>query len=176
MTLLQIQFAVISRSVRQKAFVFYPISLNVQNPDVQHKPVNTFVSGLPPLSTPCPLPLGRPDTQARPWQTSATGKFPKEISKLAVETHIRELEIDVLVEPPRVGNYGSMVCGNCHIRGHRAEGNRGNGSCKSPPCNSYIPCGQKKKHPEHFEEIRKMKKQLKDLQKEIDTAKTEKKN
>ena len=64
MTLLQIQFAVISRSVRQKAFVFHPISLNVQNPDVQHKPVNTFVSGLPPLSTPCPLPLGRPDTQA----------------------------------------------------------------------------------------------------------------
>ena len=63
MTLLQIQFAVISRSVRQKAFVFHPISLNVQNPDVQHKPVNTFVSGLPPLSTPCPLPLGRPDTQ-----------------------------------------------------------------------------------------------------------------
>ncbi|KAL9987853.1 hypothetical protein ACROYT_G002225 [Oculina patagonica] len=53
-------------------------------------------------------------------------------SKLAVETHIRELEIDV-VEPPRVGGYGTMICGNCHIRGHRAEGNRGNGSCKSPP-------------------------------------------
>ena len=44
--------------------MFHPISLNVQNPDVQHKPVNTFVSGLPPLSSPCPLPLGRPDTQA----------------------------------------------------------------------------------------------------------------
>ena len=64
MTLLPIQFAVISRGVRQKAFVFHPISLNVQNPDVQHKPVNTFVSGLLPLSAPCPLPLGRPDTQA----------------------------------------------------------------------------------------------------------------
>ena len=69
-----------------------------------------------------------------------------------------------------------MICGNCHIRGHRAEGNRANGSCKSSPCNSYISCGQKKKHPEHFEEIRKMKKQLKDLQKEIDTVAMEKKN
>ena len=96
-------------------------------------------------------------------------------SKLAVETHIRELEIDV-VEPPHVGGYATMICGNCHIRGHRAEGNRGNGSCKSPPCNSYISCGQKKKHPEYFEEIRNMKKQLKDLQKEIDTVTMEKKN
>ena len=98
-------------------------------------------------------------------------------SKLAIETHqthIRELEIDV-VEPPRVGSYGSMICGNGHIRGHWAEGNRGNGSCKSSPCNSYISCGQNKKHPEHFEEIRKMKKQLKDLQKEIDTVAMEKK-
>lgn len=95
-------------------------------------------------------------------------------SKLAIETHIRELEIDV-VEPPRVGSYATMICGNCHIRGHRAEGNRG-GSCKSPPCQSFISCGQKKKHPEHTEEIRKMKKQLKEVQKEIDTVTMEKKN
>ena len=93
---------------------------------------------------------------------------------MAIETHIRELEIDV-VEPPRVGSYATMICGNCHIRGHRAEGNRG-GSCKSPPCQSFISCGQKKKHPEHTEEIRKMKKQLKEVQKEIDTVTMEKKN
>lgn len=68
-----------------------------------------------------------------------------------------------------------MICGNCHIRGHRAEGNRGS-SCKSPPCQSFISCGQKKKHPEHTEEIRKMKKQLKEVQKEIDTVTMEKKN
>ena len=104
-----------------------------------------------------------------------TGKRPKEISyrslsdsKFSIETHIRELEIDV-VEPPRVGSYATMICGNCHIRGHRAEGNRG-GSCKSPPCQSFISCGQKKKHPEHTEEIRKMKKQLKEVQKETDTV------
>ena len=95
-------------------------------------------------------------------------------SKLAIETHIRELEIDV-VEPSSVGSYESMICGNCHIRGHWAEQNCG-GSCKSPPCQSFISCGQKKKHHEHTEEIRKMTKQLKDPQKEIDTVTMEKKN
>ena len=53
-------------------------------------------------------------------------------SMSSTKQYIRELEIDV-VEPPRVGSYATMICGNCHIRGHRAEGNRG-GSCKSPPC------------------------------------------
>ena len=37
--------------------------------------------------------------------------------KLAIETHLRELELQV-VEPPRVGSYNS-ICGNCHIRGCR---------------------------------------------------------
>ena len=113
------------------------------------------------------------------WKTSKGNQLSQKLqslsdSKLAIETHIRELEIDV-VEPPRVGSYATMICGNCHIRGHRAEGNRG-GSCKSPPCQSFISCGQKKKHPEHTEEIRKMKKQLKEVQKEIDTVTMEKKN
>ena len=113
------------------------------------------------------------------WKTSKGNQLSQKLqslsdSKLAIETHIRELEIDV-VEPPRVGSYATMICGNCHIRGHRAEGNCG-GSCKSPPCQSFISCGQKKKHPEHTEEMRKMKKQLKEVQKEIDTVTMEKKN
>ena len=66
------------------------------------------------------------------WKTSKGNQLSQKLqslsdSKLAIETHIRELEIDV-VEPPRVGSYATMICGNCHIRGHRAEGNRG-GSC-----------------------------------------------
>jgi len=93
--------------------------------------------------------------------------------KFALETHMRELETNV-VAPPHVGTYQS-VCGNCHVRVHRAEGNRG-GSCINPPCNSYLFCGQKKKHPEHFEEIRSTKKQLRDVGKEIDNAIFEKKN
>ena len=62
--------------------------------------------------------------------------------KLAIETHIRELELDI-IEPPRVGTYNS-ICGNCHIRGHRSEGNQRNGSCNAAPCTSYYNCGQKK--------------------------------
>ena len=37
-------------------------------------------------------------------------------------------------------------------------------------------CGQRKKHPEHFDEIRNSKKQLKDINKEIESAELEKKN
>ena len=94
--------------------------------------------------------------------------------KLALETHIRELELNV-VEPPQVGNY-NVVCGNCHIRGHRSEGNRRNGSCSAPSCTSYYQCGQKNKHKEHFEEIRRRKKELKEISREIDAAAMEKKN
>ena len=91
-----------------------------------------------------------------------------------IETHIRELELEV-IEPPRVGTYNT-ICGNCHRRGHRAEGNRGNDKCKAPSCTSFYSCGLKKKHPEHFEELRKMKKRLKDIDKEIDGVGMEKKN
>ena len=94
--------------------------------------------------------------------------------KLATETHIRELEIEV-PEPPAAGTY-RIICGNCHIRGHRAEGNRRNDACNLAPCSSYYTCGQKKKHPEHFEEIRNAKKNIKDINKEIDSAEMEKKN
>ena len=47
--------------------------------------------------------------------------------KIALQTHIRELEIPV-EEPMRIGTYRT-ICGNCHIRGHRADGNRNNDAC-----------------------------------------------
>ena len=59
------------------------------------------------------------------------------------------------------------ICGNCHIRGHRADDNRRNDSCNLPPCTSYYLCGQRKKHPEHFDKIRNSKKQLNDIIKEM---------
>ena len=94
--------------------------------------------------------------------------------KIALQTHIRELEMPV-EEPMRIGTYRS-VCGNCHKRGHRADGNRNNDACNAPECVSYFMCGQKNKHPEHFDEIKKNKKELKDLTKEIENAQLEKKN
>ena len=45
-----------------------------------------------------------------------------------------------------------------------------------PECMSYFMCRQKNKYPEHFDEIRKNKKELKDLTKEIENALLEKKN
>ena len=94
--------------------------------------------------------------------------------KVALQTHIRELEIPV-EEPMRIGTYRT-VCGNCHIRGHRTVGNRNNDACNAAECMSYFMCGQKNKHPEHFDEIRKNKRELKDLTKEIENAQLEKKN
>ena len=80
-----------------------------------------------------------------------------------------------VVEPPRVGSYNS-ICGNCHIRGHRSDGNKKNDKCNAPPCTSYFMCGQKKKHSEHFEEIKKRKRELKGVTREIEKVNMEKKN
>ncbi|CAH3176848.1 unnamed protein product, partial [Porites evermanni] len=74
--------------------------------------------------------------------------------KLAIETHLRELELQV-VEPPRVGSYNS-ICGNCHIRGHRSDGNKKNDN-------------------EHFEEIKKRKRELKKVTRAIEKVNMEKK-
>ena len=79
------------------------------------------------------------------------------------------------MEPPRVGSYNS-ICGNCHIRGHRSDGNKKNDKCSAPRCTSYVMCGQKKKHSEHFEEIKKRKRELKEVTHEIEKVNMEKKN
>ena len=79
------------------------------------------------------------------------------------------------MEPPRVGSYNS-ICGNCHIRGHRSDGNKKNDKCSAPHCTSYVMCGQQKKHSEHFEEIKKRKRELKEVTHEIEKVNMEKKN
>ena len=118
-------------------------------------------------------------SKAMDWKTNKMKEVSNkaqwlEDKKCAVEMHIRELELDV-AEPLYVGNYRT-VCGNCHVRGHRADGNRNKGACSAPACTSYFTCGQKKKHPEHFEQIRQAKKRLKDVTKELDNVNLEKKN
>ena len=63
------------------------------------------------------------------------------------------------MEQPHSGQYKTIVCGNCHVRGHRSEDKKNNAPCLEEPC-YYIRCGQKKKHPEHFEEIRTLTKRV----------------
>lgn len=118
--------------------------------------------------------VGKSDWKASKKQQIDTKLQALNDQKLAIETHIRELELDI-IEPPRVGSYNT-ICGNCHIRGHRSEGNQRNGSCNATPCTSYYNCGQKKKHKEHFDEIKKRKKELKEINSDINDAITEQKN
>ena len=100
--------------------------------------------------------VGKSDWKAFKKQQIDTKLQTLNDQKLPIETHIRELELDI-IEPPRVGTYNT-ICGNCHIRGHRSEGNQQNGSCNAAPYTSYYNCGQKKKHKKHFDEIKKRKK------------------
>ena len=81
-----------------------------------------------------------------------------------------------IMEQPHSRQYKTVVCGNCHVRGHRSEGNKNNAPCLEEPCYSYISCGQKKKHPEHFEEIRTLTKRCKQLKQEIEILKQDKQN
>ena len=86
---------------------------------------------------------------------SLTAEFQEiEDELLAVDAQLEELSRNV-PEPPQEGQYKSIICGKCHLRGHRAEGNKNKAACKNPPCVLYVSCGQRKKHPEHFEEIKK---------------------
>ena len=93
---------------------------------------------------------------------------------VALDAQIDELSRTV-IEPPPQGTY-NIVCGNCHLRGHRAVGNRNNSSCKQPACVSYASCGQRKKHPEHFEEVNSLKKRRKQLKERLDALEKNRKN
>ena len=101
------------------------------------------------------------------WKETKTKTLDLEFQKVhdemvAVDVQIEELSRSV-TEPPPEGNYKNIVCGNCHLQGHRVDGNRNNIACTKAPCISYISCGQRKKHPEHFEEVKKLKKRRKQL-------------
>ena len=94
---------------------------------------------------------------------------------LALDAQLEELSRNV-PEPPQEGEYRSIICGKCHLRGHRAEGNKNKPACKNPPCVLYVSCRQREKHPEHFEEIKKLTKQRKKLSEQLDTFDKNKKN
>ena len=93
----------------------------------------------------------------------------------AVEAQLEEMNRPIL-EPPHSGKYKTIVCSNCHVRGHQSEGNKNNLSCLQEPCYFYIRCGQKKKHPEHFEEMRTLTKRCNQIKSEIDILRQDKQN
>ena len=64
---------------------------------------------------------------------------------------------------PPLGNMAS-VCGNCHRKGHRAEGNKGKKDCRLDKCKSFFICGQKIRHPEYSKQLAQKKKELSNLQ------------
>ena len=107
---------------------------------------------------------------------SITAEFQEiEDELLAIDAQLKELSRNV-TEPPQEGQYKSIICGNCHLRGHRAEGNKNKAACKNPPCILCVSCGQSKKHPEHFEEIKKLSKRRKQLTEKLDILDKNKKH
>ena len=93
----------------------------------------------------------------------------------SLEVRKKELQIDVPLPPP-VGAYKTITCSNCHIRGHRECGNRGNSNCQQEPCQSWINCGLKKRHKEHGQEMSLVNSNLAKLEKEITEKETQKQN
>ena len=95
---------------------------------------NNTCTTLEPKSLAFPTSSGSEFGKISDWKASKRDQLSHKLqclsdNKLAIETHIRELELEV-VEPQRIGTYNTIctICGNCHRRGHRAEGNRGNDS------------------------------------------------
>ena len=82
-----------------------------------------------------------------------------------------------ILELPHSGKYKTIVCGNCHVLGHRSEGNKNNTNCLQEPCYSYIRCGQRKKTSGAFRRnIRTLTKRCKQLKSDIDILRQDKQN
>ena len=94
---------------------------------------------------------------------------------VAIEIELEEMNRPI-VEPPQLGQYKTIIYGNCHICGHRAEGNKNNAACVKTICVSYACCGQQKKPPEHFDEVRRLTRHRKQLKSEVDILDKNKKN
>ena len=80
-----------------------------------------------------------PETK-RDWKISKLEDMSGHVQQLqdelvAVDVQLEELKLPV-IESPQLGQYKSIVCGKCHIRDHRAEGNRHNAACMREVCTS----------------------------------------
>ncbi|CAG2212602.1 unnamed protein product [Mytilus edulis] len=79
----------------------------------------------------------------------------------------RQMDL-IISDPDPIGPLKSTRCGNCHMRGHKADGNRGNKPCTLPPCNSWKDCGQKDKHTDYKVQCKQFDKDIKNADKEIE--------
>ena len=75
-----------------------------------------------------------------------------------------------VIEPKPCGNK-AIRCSNCHLIGHKAEGNYGKKSCPNPPCTNYFRCGQDKFHSDYRLENRQIEDEIR---KEVKTLEQEK--
>ncbi|CAC5375266.1 unnamed protein product [Mytilus coruscus] len=83
-------------------------------------------------------------------------------------------DIDILVvDPDPIGPYKSTRYGNCHLRGHKAIGNRGNKPCSLSPCRDWRDCVQKDKHADYKKESKQIDRDIKSVDKDIEDLKTE---
>lgn len=90
------------------------------------------------------------------------------------DLQIKRRSLDMTVcDPDPVGPFKNTRCGNCHLRGHKADGNRGNKSCNLPACSNWKDCGQKEKHPEYKRECKQIEKEIKSCEKDIEEIKGE---
>ncbi|XP_071153218.1 uncharacterized protein [Mytilus edulis] len=98
----------------------------------------------------------------------------KEKESVRSDLMSRRRDMDILVvDPDPIGPYKTTRCGNCHLRGHKADGNRGNKPCSLSPCKDWRDCGQKDKHPEFKKESKQIDREIKTVDKEMDELKTE---
>ncbi|CAC5418124.1 unnamed protein product [Mytilus coruscus] len=75
-------------------------------------------------------------------------------------------EIETFCEPAPQGSL-HYRCTNCHVRGHKADNNKGNSVCRNEKCNDYLSCGQKDKHKEYRDDKKKIQNRLKNIKNEI---------
>ncbi|CAC5380902.1 unnamed protein product [Mytilus coruscus] len=62
---------------------------------------------------------------------------------------------------------------NCHIRGHKADNNKGNNVCKNDRCSTFLICGQKEKHKEIREERKSLQTKIRNIRLEVESLITE---
>ena len=79
-----------------------------------------------------------------------------------MEEELRLLEQPVQ-ELERLGR-SATICGNCHHKGHRNDARH---ACGYISCVGFHYCGQKKIHPEHSQQVNDIKRQIKQLKKDI---------
>ncbi|CAC5382573.1 unnamed protein product [Mytilus coruscus] len=65
------------------------------------------------------------------------------------------------------------TCTNCHIRGHKADNNKGNNVCKNDRCSTFLNCGQKEKHKEFREERKSLQTKIRNIRVEVESLITE---